>query len=60
MNIGRKIHLMFPVKRGPVEMIPDDNYPPLTPSTLVVLPLSQYRESESGIVADGSACSTEK
>jgi hypothetical protein len=41
MNIVRKMHLMFPVKRGPVEMIPDDNFPPLTPWAQVILFLCQ-------------------
>jgi hypothetical protein len=41
MNIVRKMHLMFPVKRGPIEMIPNDNFPPLTPWTHAVLFLFQ-------------------
>ena len=41
MNIVRKLRLMYPIKRGPVEMIPDDNFPPLTGVSHVVLFLFQ-------------------
>lgn len=41
MNIVRKMHLMFPVRRGPIEMIPNDNFPPLTSWTHVILFLFQ-------------------
>lgn len=37
MNVMRKMHLMFSVKRAPIEMIPNDNFPPLTRWTHVIL-----------------------
>lgn len=30
MNIARRLRLAFPLKRGPIDMIPDDNFPPLS------------------------------
>ena len=30
MNIIRKLRLMYPLKRAPIAMIPDDNFPPLS------------------------------
>jgi hypothetical protein len=41
MNIVRKLRLMYPIKRGPINMIPDDNFPPLSGPTLGVLFLFQ-------------------
>jgi len=41
MNIIRKLRLMHPLKRAPIDMIPDDNFPPLSGITHGVLFLFQ-------------------
>jgi hypothetical protein len=41
MNIVRKCHLVFEIKRGPIDKIPDDNFPPLSRVTLAILFLFQ-------------------
>jgi len=41
MNLVRKLRLLYPIKRGPIEMIPDDNFPPLSGTTVAVLILFQ-------------------
>jgi hypothetical protein len=41
INTVRSAHFMFPVKRGPIEMIPDDNFPSISRRARAVLFLFQ-------------------
>ena len=41
MNVARSLHMAFPVKRCPIDMIPDDNFPALSDLGKIVLFLFQ-------------------
>ena len=37
MNVVRGMGILFPLKRGPIETIPDDNFPPLSQRAMIIL-----------------------